>query len=106
MSNETQVTGPKALKPYVIIDNTPFVLKDLIDICANYYHGVDLNEDAIAIAKLVICDETEDETTAERILNSMGYIASAMVDWKDLKPETIARAKQICSLALPGYGED
>ena len=80
------------------------VLQQLIEICADFYGGTDLEEDAIKIAKLIICDG-KDEDTAERILGSMGYIASAMVYWKDLKPETIARAKQIRSLALPGYDD-
>ena len=77
----------------------------MIEVCADFYHGHDLAEDAINIAKLVICTGSADDDTAERILNSMGYIASEMAYWKDLKPETIARAKQIRSLALPGYGD-
>jgi hypothetical protein len=104
----TQVTGPEAPKQYVMInigDDVESMLRHSIEVCANYYHGHDLAEDAIDIAKLVICTGEEDEDTAERILGSMGYIASAIVYWKDLKPETIARAKQIRALALPGYGD-
>ena len=36
---------------------------------------------------------------------SMGYLVGLMQDWKDLEPETIAKANLIRSLVLPGYNE-
>ena len=76
-------------------------MRQMSELCAEYYHGYDLAEDAIEIAKQALCTGKQDEATAAIILNSMGFIASAMVYWKDLKPETIARAKQIRNLVFP-----
>ena len=102
-----QETGPEAQMQYFRAHNAgaEFVLEQLIEICAEHYHGYDLAEDAIDIAKLVICTGSKDEHIAQRILGSMGYIASDMACWKSLKPETVTRAKQIRFLALPGYGD-
>jgi hypothetical protein len=100
MSNETQVTGPEAPNQYVI-DQVESVLRRSIEICADFYHGCDLAEDAINIAKLVICTGEEDEDTAQRILMSMGYLIWLVADWKGLTPETVAKAEKIRNLVFP-----
>jgi hypothetical protein len=105
MTNETTVPGARAPNQYEIA-NVESALQGMIEICAEYYHGCDMAEDAIEIAKLVLCTGEEDEDTAERILNSMGYLTNLMEGWENLKPETCARLHQITTLALPGYHED
>jgi hypothetical protein len=63
--------------------------------------GTQLNEDALRIAKLIVCDETEDEPAAQKILTSMAYLVWLMLDWKDLTPETAAKLEQIRNLVFP-----
>jgi hypothetical protein len=77
------------------------VLQKMIETCADFYHRYDLNKDALRIAKLVVCDETEDEPTAAKILQSMGYLTWLMTDWRGLTPETTAKLKQIRNLVFP-----
>lgn len=67
----------------------------------DYYHGYDYVEDALAIAKIVACNDSLNENTAEHLLNSIGYTLGMLFDWK-LSPELSARATQIRSIALPG----
>jgi hypothetical protein len=76
MQEVTQVKGPEAPKPYGYDSHgdVQFVLQQLIEICANYYHGCDFAEDAIDIAKLIICGDKADEDTATSILQNMGYL--------------------------------
>ena len=103
MTTETLVTGPETSMQYIRGHDAGVesVLEQLIEICAEHYHGYDLSEDAINIAKLVICTGEEDEDTAERILNSMGYMLSLMTAWEGLKPETIVKLSQIHNLVFP-----
>jgi hypothetical protein len=108
MVNETTKTGPGLLAEYEIARDKEsaargeFALKQLIEICADYYHGYDLNKDALRIAKLIVCDETDDEPTAQKILESMGYLVWLMAaDWKGLTPETVAKLEQIRDLVFP-----
>jgi hypothetical protein len=73
----------------------------MLDQLREFYHGTDYAEDALAIAEIVVCSGSEDEDTAERLLNSFGYLAGMMLDW-EINPVTLERARQIRSLALPG----
>ena len=104
---ETRVTLAMGPELYVINphDFPPIMMRQLIELCADYYHGYDLAGDAIGIAKLIICDGSEDDATAERILNNMGFIASLMTGWKDLKLKTfLAKLEQVTDAA--DYSED
>ena len=69
----------------------------------DFFHGYDYAEDALDIADLV-ASGAENESTAEYLLYSMGWLAGMITDWK-INTETIERARQIRSLAIPGYGE-
>jgi hypothetical protein len=104
MNDRQAVSGEEAPKHVINLREqiADLAMQQMIEVCAEYYHGYDMTEDAMTIAQLVICGE-DDEDTAERILGCMGYIVSTMTYWKDLKPETVVRMKQICSLVLPGY---
>jgi hypothetical protein len=107
MQDETQVTKPETSMQYIRGHNAGHragvesVLQQLIEICADYYHGYDLAGDAIHIAKLVICTGKKDEDTAAMILNNMGYMLSLMVCWEGLKPETTVKLSQIHNLVFP-----
>jgi hypothetical protein len=108
MTHATTETGPELLAEalYKIardkesVARGQFVLKQLIEICADFYLGYDYNKDAIGIAKLVVCDETEDEPTALQILKHMGYLVWLMLDWEGLTPETVAKLKQVRDLVF------
>ncbi len=104
--SENKTTGPEAPKPcgYARAD-VEFVLEKMIEICADFFHGYDLVEDAVNIAKLVICD-AEDENTAQQILMSMGYLTWLMADWRGLTPETTAKLEQIRDLNFPDLNFD
>ena len=108
MTNETTISGQEAPKHVIDlrVQMADRAMQQLIEICAEYFEDCEIFEDAINIAKLVICSGEEDEDTAERILNSMGFLLSLMTDWEGLKPETVVRMKQIRSLAIPGYPDE
>jgi hypothetical protein len=103
MSSETQVAVRKPPKPdwYDSYAALHFILQQSIETCADFFQGTDLDEDAIGIAKLIICSGETDEDTAERILMHMGYLTWLMADWKGLTPETVAKLKQIRDLVFP-----
>lgn len=65
-----------------------------------FYHGVDMCEDAVAIADIVCSSDMEGEDEAQAILMHLGYLTGLMADWK-LAPETCAKLKQIRSIAHP-----
>lgn len=81
------------LPPFDKDPNDDFAASWIEKLC-DYYQGCDYVEDALTIAKIVACDDSQDEDTAEHLLNSIGYTLGMLLDWK-LSPELQARAKQI-----------
>ncbi|HEX3506223.1 MAG TPA: hypothetical protein VHU22_22805 [Xanthobacteraceae bacterium] len=70
----------------------------------DFYRGRDYIENALAIANL-ICNGVPNEDTAERLIMAMGYALGAVLNFPKVSPETLAKAKQIRQIALPGIDD-
>ena len=83
---------------------------EMVRALCDFYYGIDradyiCNEDALEIAKIAVCDNLKDERTAERFIGKVGFMLNQLRNLK-LRPETLAKARQIVKIAAPELVED
>jgi hypothetical protein len=99
MTEETKEVAPFTLPQSLDWDTAGKIVEALWE----FYHGYDYAEDALNIARIVVCGmcEDEEESTPERLLSDIGFVLGVVFEWK-VSPELLARVEAIRRLALPG----